>query len=40
MGDMLDALLCAVQAARAYLGRDEGYGIPMECDRDEGWIVG
>lgn len=39
MGDRLDALLCAVQAGWAYLERERGYGIPPECDRDEGWIV-
>lgn len=39
MGDMLDAVLCAVQAGWAYMQRERGYGIPAECDRDEGWIV-
>ncbi|GAC1381565.1 MAG: hypothetical protein NVS4B7_11890 [Ktedonobacteraceae bacterium] len=39
MGDSLDALLCAVQAAWAYTQRNNGYGIPSRCDRDEGWIV-
>jgi hypothetical protein len=39
MGDSLDAVLCAVQAAWAYLQRDSGYGIPSDCDGDEGWIV-
>ena len=39
MGDMLDAVLCAVQAGWTHLRRDKGYGIPAECDRDEGWIV-
>jgi hypothetical protein len=38
-GDDLDALLCAVQAAWAYSQRDNGYGIPADCDRVEGWIV-
>ena len=37
--DALDSVLCAVQAAWAYTKRDEGWGIPEECDRDEGWIV-
>jgi hypothetical protein len=37
--DALDSLLCAVQAAWAYLKRDEGYGVPPECDPDEGWIL-
>ena len=39
MADELDSLLCAVQAAWAYTRRDEGWGIPEECDRDEGWIL-
>jgi hypothetical protein len=37
--DALDSLLCAVQAAWAYLRRDDAYGVPPECDTDEGWIV-
>jgi Protein of unknown function (DUF429) len=37
--DVLDSLLCAVQAAWAYEKRDEGYGVPPECDPDEGWIL-
>jgi hypothetical protein len=37
--DVLDSVLCAVQAAWAYTKKDEGWGIPKECDRDEGWIV-
>jgi hypothetical protein len=37
MGDMLDALLCALQAAWASL--QPGYGIPAHCDPAEGWIV-
>jgi hypothetical protein len=37
--DTLDSLLCAVQAAWAYTKRDEGWGVPEECDRGEGWIV-
>lgn len=39
MGDALDALLCAIQAAWAYLQPDKGYGIMAECDRNEGWIA-
>ena len=38
-GDALDALLCAVQAAWVYTQRENGYGIPARCNRDEGWIV-
>jgi predicted RNase H-like nuclease len=37
--DALDSLLCAVQAAWAYLRREDDYGVPPECDTDEGWIV-
>jgi hypothetical protein len=37
--DALDSVLCAVQAAWAYTKKDESWGIPEECDRDEGWIV-
>jgi hypothetical protein len=39
MADSLDAVLCAIQAAWAYTKRDEGYGIPAGCNKDEGWIV-
>ncbi len=38
-GDSLDALLCAIQATWAYSQRDYGYGIPAQCNKDEGWIV-
>jgi hypothetical protein len=38
MGDMLDALLCAIQAAWAYTTRDHDYGIPPGHEI-EGWIV-
>ena len=37
--DALDSLLCAVQAAWAYTRKDENYGVPPECDPDEGWIL-
>ncbi len=39
MGDELDAVLCAIQAAWAYTQRDGNYGIPATCDDVEGWIV-
>jgi hypothetical protein len=39
MADTLDSILCAVQAAWAYTKRDESWGVPEECDRDEGWIL-
>ena len=35
--DLLDAVLCAVQAAWASAQPD--YGIPPHCERAEGWIV-
>lgn len=38
-GDRLDAVLCAVQAAWSYGKKDEGWGVPAECDPDEGWIL-
>jgi hypothetical protein len=37
--DALDSLLCAVQAAWSYTRRDEDWGVPPECDRNEGWIL-
>ncbi len=37
--DVLDSLLCAVQAAWSYTRKDNGWGIPPECDADEGWIL-
>lgn len=39
MGDTLDALICAIQAAWVYTQRGNGYGIPANCDKNEGWIV-
>jgi hypothetical protein len=38
-GDSLDALLCAVQAAWAWTMREAAYGMPIDCDRLEGWIA-
>ena len=37
--DALDSLLCAVQAAWAYTRVGENYGVPPECDPNEGWIL-
>lgn len=37
--DVLDSVLCAVQAAWAYENREENYGVPAECDPLEGWIT-
>ena len=39
MGDLLDALLCAIQATWVYTQRGSNYGIPPNCDKNEGWIV-
>ena len=36
-GDLLDAAICAVQAAWA--SRQAGYGIPADAPAGEGWIV-
>jgi hypothetical protein len=38
-GDLLDAVLCALQAAWAWQRRDAGYGLPPH-DPLEGWIIG
>lgn len=38
MGDALDAVLCAIQAAWAYTQRNNGYGIPVGHEL-EGWIA-
>ena len=37
--DSLDSLLCAVQAAWSHTKKEEGWGIPVECDPAEGWIL-
>lgn len=37
--DQLDAFLCAIQAGWAYLQRDHTFGVPIDCDPLEGWIV-
>jgi hypothetical protein len=39
-GDVLDALLCACQAAWGYTRRRRHYGLPAQMDVLEGWIVG
>lgn len=38
MGDVLDAVLCAIQAAWAFMQRNDGYGIPSGYEL-EGWIA-
>ena len=37
--DDLDALLCAVQAASAWLNRHNQFGAPDNLDPHEGWIA-
>ena len=37
-GDLLDAVICAVQAGWA--AREPGYGLPPEAFAGEGWILG
>ncbi|MEN9316386.1 MAG: hypothetical protein RIS35_2779 [Pseudomonadota bacterium] len=37
--DLLDAVLCALQAAAAARAPD-GYGLPLDLDPVEGWIIG
>lgn len=39
-GDTLDCVLCLVEAAWAWARRDAGYGLPLQIDPVEGWIVG
>jgi hypothetical protein len=38
-GDLLDAVLCAMQAAWGHLHRHKNYGMPESVDLAEGWIV-
>jgi hypothetical protein len=38
-GDLLDAVICAVQAAWAWKRRDSNFGLPRDADPGEGWIV-
>jgi hypothetical protein len=38
-GDSIDAVLAAVQAAWSWVRRNDGYGVPQDCDLVEGWIV-
>ena len=38
-GDHLDALLCAIQAAWAWLMRRKNFGAPSDVDPLEGWIA-
>jgi hypothetical protein len=38
-GDLLDAMICAVQAAWGWSRRNANFGLPDEIDPLEGWIV-
>ena len=38
-GDLLDAVLCALQAAWAWRCGDADYGLPQQLDPLEGWIA-
>jgi len=38
-GDLLDALICATQAAWAWTRRAANYGVPAHAPANEGWIV-
>jgi hypothetical protein len=39
MGDLLDAVICAVQAAWAWRKRRMNYGLPADAPAGEGWIL-
>ena len=39
-GDTLDCVLCLVQAAWAWIRRDAGYGLALNSDPVEGWVLG
>ena len=39
MGDRIDALLCAIQAAWAWRNRKNNFGAPLSVDPLEGWIA-
>ena len=38
-GDLLDATICALQAAWGWMRRDANYGLPADAPAGEGWIV-
>ena len=38
-GDLLDAAICATQAAWAWTRRRSNYGLPADAPRGEGWIL-
>jgi hypothetical protein len=39
MGDLLDAVICAVQGAWAWRKRRTNYGLPADAPAGEGWIL-
>lgn len=39
LGDLLDAFMAAIQGAWSWTRRGENFGIPIDCDANEGWIV-
>jgi hypothetical protein len=38
-GDLLDAVICAVQAAWGWTRRESNYGLPRDAPAGEGWIL-
>jgi hypothetical protein len=38
-GDLLDAAICAAQAAWGWRKRESNYGLPRDVPAGEGWIV-
>jgi Protein of unknown function (DUF429) len=38
-GDLLDAVICAAQAAWGWTRREANFGLPRDADAGEGWIV-
>ena len=38
-GDLLDAVICAAQAAWAWRKREANFGLPLDAPAGEGWIV-
>jgi hypothetical protein len=38
-GDLLDAMICAVQAAWGWKRRESNFGLPLDAQPGEGWIV-
>jgi hypothetical protein len=38
-GDLLDAVICATQAAWAWMRRRSNYGLPADAPPGEGWIL-